>query len=493
MTASTESSNVDHSLVRGLTISHFIDGDFVEGGTAPERHIMDPSRAEVICQAPDADAPIIQKAIGSARDALQTWRRQTPGARADVMFALADKVTQSADELAALESLNTGKPVAAARDEVLAGADVLRFMAGCARSSQAPATNEYTSGLLSLIQREPVGVVAGIAPWNYPLMMAIWKIAPAMAGGNTVVLKPSEFTPLSTLLLMQLCQEVVPAGVVNLILGAGEAGGILAEASGVDMVSFTGSAATGRVVAAAASTSVKRLHLELGGKSPVIVFDDADIEAMAAGVRIGAFWNAGQDCGAATRVLCSHRMVDQVLDALRTAADTLVIGGPTDGSDVEMGPIISQRQLDRVVGYTERAVAAGAQVVTGARRVDRQGYFYAPTILTNVARDSEIVREEVFGPVVTVESVSSDEEALAAANASEYGLAASVWTRDLNRALTASRVLDFGTVWTNNHLATATEMPWGGFAQSGYGRDLSAYSLDDHTRTKHVMIQLDDC
>jgi betaine-aldehyde dehydrogenase/aminobutyraldehyde dehydrogenase len=459
----------------------------VDGGTA---EIINPATGETIAAVPQGTQEDVDRAVEAAKKAWPEWRETTPAARAEVLLKLADLIDEQTDELAELESQNVGKPLAAARDEMPVCSDNIRFFAGAARILEGRATGEYMEGYTSWIRREPVGVVGQIAPWNYPLMMAVWKFAPALAAGNVSVLKPSEQTPLSTLRFAQLGTDVIPPGVLNVITGDGEpVGAGIVRHPDVRMVSLTGDVATGKEVAKAAAETLKRVHLELGGKAPVIVFDDADPAQVAEAIKIAGYWNSGQDCTAASRVVAGPKIYDRLLEELVPAVESLHVGDPAEGDDVEMGPVISKAQQDRVLGFLDRAKSA--KVLTGGGTNGDRGFFVKPTVVVDVDQTDEIVQREVFGPVVTVQRFADDDQALAWANDVPYGLSASVFTRDIGRALNASRKLEFGTVWINDHIPLVSEMPHGGYKQSGYGKDLSAYSLEDYTQIKHVMAKLD--
>jgi len=452
--------------------------------------VLNPATAETIAQVPNMAAEEVDEAVARARQALPEWLDATPKERSELLHKLADVIEENAEELAQIESRNVGKPLMVSRDEMPFSADNLRFFAGAARNLEGKSAGEYIKGYTSLIRREPLGIVAGICPWNYPLMMAVWKLGPALAGGNVQILKPSEQTPLSLIRFMELAKDVIPAGVLQVVTGDGvPTGQRLVEHPDISLVSLTGDVETGKLIARSASDTLKRVHLELGGKAPMVIFDDADVDAVVEGVKIAGYWNSGQDCTAGSRVIAGPRIYDALLESLVPAIEGLKVGDPADGDDVEMGPVITQAQQERVLGFLERA--STATVLTGGGANGDRGYFVQPTIVTDVAQDDEIVQREVFGPVVTVQRFADDAQAIEWANGVRYGLAASVWTRDVGRALEASRQLQFGTVWVNDHLVPITsEMPHGGYKGSGYGKDMSIYSMEEYTQIKHVALKL---
>ncbi|WP_053691107.1 gamma-aminobutyraldehyde dehydrogenase [Streptomyces sp. WM6372] len=471
-------------------LRNYIGGEFKDAADGRTTEVVNPATGEVYATAPLSGQADVDAAMAAAAAAFPGWRDTTPSERQKALLKIADAFEARADELVAAESENTGKPLGlTASEELPPMVDQIRFFAGAARLLEGRSAGEYMEGMTSIIRREPVGVCAQVAPWNYPMMMAVWKFAPAIAAGNTVVLKPSDTTPASTVLMAEIIDSVLPKGVFNVICGDRETGKAMVEHSTPAMASITGSVRAGMQVAESAAKDVKRVHLELGGKAPVVVFEDADIAKAVEDIAVAGYFNAGQDCTAATRVLVHESIHDEFVTALAKAAADTKTGAPDD-EDVLYGPLNNPNQLKQVAGFIER-LPAHAKVEAGGHQVGDKGYFYAPTVVSGLKQDDEIIQNEVFGPVITVQSFTDETQALEYANGVEFALASSVWTKDHGRAMRMSKNLDFGCVWINTHIPLVAEMPHGGFKKSGYGKDLSAYGFEDYTRIKHVMTSLD--
>jgi betaine-aldehyde dehydrogenase len=474
-------------------LQNFINGQSVKSSSGKTTEVINPSTGETYAQAQLSNAKDIDQAYQAAETAFESWRETTPSERQQALLKIADTLEANAQELIELEGINTGKAFAVtASEEIPPMLDQIRFFAGAARVLEGRASGEYMKGFTSIVRREPIGVIGQVTPWNYPMLMAVWKFAPAIAAGNCVVLKPSDTTPVSTVRMAELIGDILPAGVLNVVTGDRDTGRALVEHDIPQMVSITGSVRAGMEVAGSAARDVKRVHLELGGKAPVIVFDDADVEAAAEWLAIAGYFNAGQDCTAATRVLVAEKVYDDFVGALAQQAKGLTTtfdNGPSD-PDALVPPVNNAAQLEKVLGFIDRA-PKHAKISAGGNRIGNRGYYIEPTVISDLKQDDEMIQNEIFGPVMTIQKFSDEAQALKWANGVKYGLASSVWTKDFGRAMRMAKYLDFGAVWINTHIPLVAEMPHGGFKHSGYGKDLSMYGFEDYTRIKHVMASLD--